>query len=365
MAGDCICIQNMPSVLMIGPDYSSQGGMATVERQYFDAGLEKYCRVHFIPTYKDGTKLKKLIVAMVAMVRFIAHASSFDIAHIHMASDASHTRKRAFVKCASFFNMKVVLHIHSGDLDTYYEENLDDSGREKYRDTLSRSDVVVALSNEWKAYIQQCIQYDGRIEVLKNTVPVPSNYPAKCKNHNVLFLGRLGERKSPDVLIEAMSSVCKRFPDAKAFFAGDGDIENYCMLSEKLGVSDNCVFLGWLTGNDLAQLYEKCSVFCLPSKNEGQPMSVLESMAHGLAVVVTPVGGIPSIIQGGKNGILVPVGDSSAVSKALIDLFSDEERCSNLQREGYETVKRDYSIEAGLAELLTLYRSIYSANVDC
>jgi glycosyltransferase involved in cell wall biosynthesis len=64
-------------------------------------------------------------------------------------------------------------------------------------------------------------------------------------------------------------------------------------------------------------------VFTLPSYNEGLPMSMLEAMAAGKAVVVTPVGGIPEAVQDHENGLLVPIGDVDQLVYAFRQLFSD------------------------------------------
>ena len=73
-------------------------------------------------------------------------------------------------------------------------------------------------------------------------------------------------------------------------------------------------------------LLSESSVFCLPSTDEGVPMALLESMAYGLACVVTPVGGIPEVIVDGQNGVLTPVGNADELAENLKSVLLDTSR---------------------------------------
>ena len=106
------------------------------------------------------------------------------------------------------------------------------------------------------------------------------------------------------------------------------------------------------------RLYRSASVYCLPSKNEGMPMSVLEAMSYGLATITTPVGGIPQVISDGENGYLVPVGDHEALAKTISSLLSNVPLKRSIGEAGRKTVASRFGMEGFFANLLSIYDEI-------
>lgn len=82
--------------------------------------------------------------------------------------------------------------------------------------------------------------------------------------------------------------------------------------------------LGALSHADLATVYRNASVFVLPSVEEGMALSVLEAMASGLPVVVTPNTGAEDLVTHGHEGLIVPPGEPEALRRALLELYEDE-----------------------------------------
>ena len=85
-------------------------------------------------------------------------------------------------------------------------------------------------------------------------------------------------------------------------------------------------------------------------------MSLLEAMAANIAVVSTPVGGIPDLIQNGENGFLVPPGTVDALADLLIFLLTNPARRLAVAEKGRATIAQDYSIESVLVALGEIYR---------
>jgi glycosyltransferase involved in cell wall biosynthesis len=85
-----------------------------------------------------------------------------------------------------------------------------------------------------------------------------------------------------------------------------------------LGLGERFRFLGYR--EDPIRVLVASDVFCLSSRFEGLPISLLEAMASGLPVVATKVGGIPSVVTDGKEGRLVPAGDPIALAAAVAEL---------------------------------------------
>lgn len=121
----------------------------------------------------------------------------------------------------------------------------------------------------------------------------------------VLFVGRLEDVKQVDLLIKSLTHVTQQFP-AQLFIAGDGTKqESLQAMAQCLGLSSVVHFLGRVSHDILHQYYNLADVLVLPSKMEGVPMVILESLACGTPVVASSVGGIPDLVRTGENGLLI------------------------------------------------------------
>ncbi len=83
----------------------------------------------------------------------------------------------------------------------------------------------MVLSEEWLDYFAENVCDLEKINVVHNGVKVPDQPCSPCSRQDVLFLGRLDARKSPDVLLRASREILSRFPDTKIVFGGDGEVE--------------------------------------------------------------------------------------------------------------------------------------------
>ena len=133
-------------------------------------------------------------------------------------------------------------------------------------------------------------------------------------------------------------------------FEGRGEVE--------AGMAGRVSAPGPKMGSDKQVFLDRAAIFCLPSYDEGLPMSMLEAMAAGIPVVMTRVGAIPEVIEDGVNGLLYDAGDTDALSACLVTLLSDDEQARGIGDRGRETVAAEYSIAVAVRRLLDLYRSI-------
>jgi glycosyltransferase involved in cell wall biosynthesis len=119
--------------------------------------------------------------------------------------------------------------------------------------------------------------------------------------------------------------------------------------------------LGWVTGEKKRELLARCTVFTLPSYNEGQPMSVLEAMASGAPVLSTRVGGVPDALRDRVEGLLVEAGDIPALGAALTELLADGALRRRLGEAARGRVCTTFSTEVLLPSLETLYTELIAA----
>lgn len=166
------------------------------------------------------------------------------------------------------------------------------------------------------------------------------------------------EGKGQGDLIEAARWICPDAPRVRFLLVGDG--RERVGLERKvaeLGLAEHFVFLG--KRNDVPDVLSCCDVSVLPSWAEGMPNVILESMAAGLPVVGTRVGGIPEIIEDEVSGLLVPPHDPQALAKALLRLLRDPEFASSLALAGRQRVRVEFGFDRVLRELRELYEEAW------
>ncbi len=138
----------------------------------------------------------------------------------------------------------------------------------------------------------------------------------------VLFVGRLTAIKRPDRLIEAMSLVLERRPDAVLAVVGEGYLlEETRRRSEPLGSSVR--YIGWQP--DIANLYVAADCVVLTSDNEGMPVTLIEAAMAGVPGLTTDVGSAPEVVLDGVTGLVV-ASNAAAVADGLLRLFDVELR---------------------------------------
>ena len=351
-------VKNAPRVLMIGPGRDVMGGISTVVNSYFDLKLNERVELRYIASMEDGNKIKKLRVATKAYLEFRKCLKDFDIVHVHMAAQASFTRKSIFIRLAKKAGKKIIIHQHAADFDDFFFKQSDDNKRQSIKEVFAMADKVIVLSEEWEQFFAKNVCDERKIVVFHNGVILPEYHKDDYSDHNVLFLGRLGERKGTYDLLKVIPNVLKKIPDAMFFLGGDGDVEQCKELAAKTGISKHVSLLGWISGAEKEEYFKKCSAFVLPSYHEGMPMSVLESMAYGLATISTNAGGIPQIIKQGINGYRVEAGDLQGLEKILIQVVEDSERKKLLGKAARKRIEESFNVEKSIDRLYELYQNI-------
>ncbi len=161
----------------------------------------------------------------------------------------------------------------------------------------------------------------------------------------IVGVGQLMERKGFINLVKACALLRERGVDFKCRIIGEGP-ERKEMEAEirQLGLTGCVELTGLLRQEDVIQTYEQANIFALPAvlaesgDRDGIPNVILEAMAMELPVVSTWHSGIPEVIEDGKNGLLVPPGDPSALADALAELLTHREAAQQMGCEGRRTV---------------------------
>ena len=149
----------------------------------------------------------------------------------------------------------------------------------------------------------------------------PADAPPPFPGRYALFLGRISWKKGLDRLIEAMA----RVPEATLVAAGNDD-EGYwprmAELAKSLGIEHRVRRVGYVEGAEKASLIRGAACFVLPSRSENFGNSVLEAMACGVPVVVTPEVGLAEVVRATRSG-LVESGEPEKLAAAIASLMGD------------------------------------------
>lgn len=348
-------------VIMVGPDLSSRGGMASVAKGYYSAGIHNYCDLVYISTTSPGGTIHKIKDLFRAYRLFCKILPSAQIVHIHVGAGISQGRKSIFVNKARKAGKRIIIHEHRGILATLCQEK-GNKYIQSVRDFYSAADKVVVLSEEWAKFFAENICDSYKIAVLHNGVIPPIDPAPSFYSKQVLFLGHLTPVKGPDILIKAISLISDKCPDVKFVFAGDGEVAEYKEMASRLGVAQLCDFTGWVDEDKRDELLRSSSVYCQPSRDEGMPMGLLEAMGYSLPPIATKVGGIPQVIFSSKNGILVESEDATSLSLGLLHLLTSEQDWKRLSESARKTILEDFNCNKTIDRLLCLYAELAEKN---
>jgi len=223
--------------------------------------------------------------------------------------------------------------------------------------------------------------YDGaRISVIGNGVTLSRFGPKNGDGRRRRELGfapeaplvavfcRLNPLKGIEHFLEAAARVATRFPHARFAVVGEGRVIEDGVIVDgpykrelgahaaRLGLGDRVVFTG-LRG-DVPELLDEVTVSVLPSLSEGLSNAILESMAAGVPVVATAVGGNPEAVKDGVTGLLVPPGDPAALAGAICALLEDDALATRLGESGRERVEQCFSEKRMVGDTERFYLSL-------
>ena len=201
-----------------------------------------------------------------------------------------------------------------------------------------------------------------KILILPHAVETDRFYPSGTeKVYDVLYVGRLSEKKHPDILLKALN-VLKNFSkkDITLLVAGSGSpaYENYLkQVIVELDLQNNVIFGGYM--DNTADLYNQSKVYVLPTEAEGLPFTILEAMACGVPVITTGAGDMTDTVRDNENAFVIEhYDDINAFSNGIRVLLEDEDTYNRLRSRGLEEISLHHRKENVMATWLEISRRI-------
>ena len=236
---------------------------------------------------------------------------------------------------------------------------------------LERSNRIIAVSDFTRRELLQYYKVkEAKIRVIHNGVDVdkfkPTTDKLKAKTElgfspedkAILSVGRLYARKGLFTLIESMALVTRKFKNAKLVIAGKGlsdEMKKLVSYATKLGVRDNIIFTGYFPDKKLPKLYQAADIFAFSTFYENLPFAVLEALSTGLPVVTTNVGGIPEMIENGKNGFLVEPSNSRDLADRILYYLEHPAVASDMGLRARKTIENQFDWRLIVQKVVKVY----------
>jgi glycosyltransferase involved in cell wall biosynthesis len=234
------------------------------------------------------------------------------------------------------------------------------------RIALRHFDAIGAVS---ETIVDQLVAFGvprERVNVIANGIDVGAfdiePPPRVCatngpKDQVLGMIGRLDLQKGFKYLLGAVTALRNSFPRLRLLIAGEGpDRGKIEGLISQHGLNSVVTMAGSQT--DMASVYKSIDIFVLPSLNEGLPMTLLEAMAAGKAIIATRVGAVPQVITDQVTGLLVEPADAASLAQAISQLLSHPDLCRQLAHRARACVERDYTAAGMVQKYGELYTEV-------
>jgi glycosyltransferase involved in cell wall biosynthesis len=359
-------------VVCVGPSITVRGGISRLVRKLKDS-FPKNIHFRVIATYSDyigdgrtnrwaRCAQPGLFFWSLTRVLVIAVTQRSTVFHVHFSQRGSTLRKGVICVILRVLRCQYVVQAHACE-DALFHSWVPAIVRRMLLWGIGGGRYVIVLTQFWRNYYALVLKLPlTKLLVLPNPADIPRSIPNRTSREGVelLFLGRVGERKGAFDVIHAFAALPKNIREkCHLTLAGDGETDIARGLLEQLGCSAQASVLGWVSGKDVDLLLAEADVFLLPSHGEGMSVALLEAMAWGLAVVSTASGGADEFLVADQNCLLVKPGDSHDIAGALSALAGDVHLRLRLGKEARRTAVR-FSVDKYIGKLTRLYEELAS-----
>jgi glycosyltransferase involved in cell wall biosynthesis len=229
-------------------------------------------------------------------------------------------------------------------------------------------DHVVTEHNEMRAWLTERGESEDVISVAPNGIDLQRFRPRPKESWRVKqglpaqdampfvvgFFGRLSEEKAPDIFIEIAAQFRQR-RDIEFIVAGSGPMEQEIRAVIATRTLKNVHFLGFVAAEEYMAC---CDVLVVCSRFDGRPNVVMESQAMGVPVIASRAGALPEMIEPGRTGLLVDVGDVDGFTRAIQDILNNPERHEQMRRSAREWAEERFSIIRSVEKYAEIFEKL-------
>lgn len=287
-------------------------------------------------------------------VKAVLERENFDVVHLH----------EPLMLTLPLTVLRLSRAVNVGTFHGYADRNLAYFyGRRMLKRWFRRLDGKIAVSRPARDFVSW--YFPGYYNIIPNGIDV-ARYGARVApmaeyrdgKVNILFLGRLEQRKGLKYLIRAFATIKRQTPDSRLIVIGTGPLlAEYRRAVEASGLQD-VVFTGFVSEEDKVRLLHTADVYVAPATGgESFGIVLLEAMAAGAPIVASDIPGFASVLTDGQEGLLVPPKNEAALASAIIRLLADPGERQRMGTLGRLTAQ-EYGWEQVSARVLAYYQRL-------
>uniref|UniRef100_A0AB33IRM7 Glycosyltransferase family 4 protein n=2 Tax=unclassified Prevotella TaxID=2638335 RepID=A0AB33IRM7_9BACT len=249
------------------------------------------------------------------------------------------------VQLVKSLGCRVMVHFHNKGVVTRQDKLVDNFLYKRF----FRNTKIILLAKSLYRDIEKYVD-ERDVYFCSNGIPESLTHHriTDARRLNILFLSNMMRAKGVLTLLLACAKLKSRRLPFHCIFAGawkDISEADFAIKVNELHLDEDVEAVGPQYGEDKEKYLNLADVFVLPSYNECLPLTIIESMQHGVACISTNVGAIPSVIDEGETGFVIAPGDSDALADKLQWLIEHPEACKAMGKCGYEKYRRNYTLE--------------------
>ncbi|MCK4730632.1 MAG: glycosyltransferase family 4 protein [Candidatus Aenigmarchaeota archaeon] len=234
-----------------------------------------------------------------------------------------------------------------------------------------KTEKIIAVSNELKEDIER--QYKvpkGKLVVIPNGIDIDRFKPMEVddlkKKYNltdekvILSIGRIDKQKGFHLLLKIFPDILKEYNNIKLFIVGTGPyLHDLKEMTIKLNILGKVIFTGRVSDGDLLKYYNLADIFAFSTlRMEGLPLVVPEAMACEKPVIASRIGGITSVIDNNKDGILIETGNLKELKGKVLEVLGDEELARKLGKNARKKVVERFGLDRMINDTVKVYEEV-------
>lgn len=346
--------------MMVGSAEKSSGGVSSVIKLIKKMPVWEEYSCYWLGTQIHRGYLWKILYALRSYFIAFFIMWRYDVAHMHTTPDKLGLLiQLPILLWAKCLRKKVILHLHVGNQLKTKKNSL-------FVFCLKRADLVLLLAKKWeRLFTEYYPEVDTKTEVLYNPCEIKPEVSFDKKEKLIIMAALYCDNKAPDLLLKAVKNLSQTLSKGesslegwKVALLGNGEVERYRKMADEMGLSDIVSFPGYVVGKEREDYFRKASIYCMCSYEEGFPMVVLESWMYGINVITTPVGGLPDVIEEGKNCLTFDFGDWVCLAKQLQVLMENEDKRREMAEYSRKFVLDMFSLKIYNETLANIYQTL-------
>jgi len=300
-----------------------------------------------------------LYARMLRRVRQIHCVKPIDVIHAHAALPCGH----AASLLSRRLRIPFVITLHGLDVfNTCFQGGISAARRRKVSvDVYGAGRTVICISGKVQETLKTGTPAEISSTVVYNGVNADLFSPSPVElgpvDPEILIVGNLLRGKGHELVLRAIGKLRPSFPRLRCRIIGEGpDGGRFEALVRELDIESQVEFAGRQSRSEVADAMRRCSVFVLPSRNEGLGCVYLEAMSCGKPVIGCRGQGIDEVIEHGKNGCLIPVDGLDQLVQGLSALLSSPEMCTRIGMAARQTILEKLTLSHQARHLARIYR---------